>query len=72
MLESKITAPSRLLLTDDTFATVAVGFPELDKSTNDLHCWFRPEPRLRSHGLKGKSVILDGAAQVSRNCNKKP
>lgn len=59
MLGQKLSAPSRLLLTDDSFATVAVGFPDLDKSTNDLYCWFRQEPRRRHQGLVGKSVILD-------------
>lgn len=66
MLGEKISAPSRLLLTDDSFATVAVGFPDLDKSTNDLYCWFRQEPRRRSLNLMGKSVILNGSSQVMK------
>ncbi|XP_046413785.1 von Willebrand factor A domain-containing protein 8 [Neodiprion fabricii] len=39
-LQQKIESPNRLLATDTTYATIAVGFPELD-SSNELYYWPR-------------------------------
>ncbi|KOC69518.1 Uncharacterized protein KIAA0564 [Habropoda laboriosa] len=41
-LKQKIDSPNRLLVTDNTYASIAVGFPDLD-SFNELHSWPRPE-----------------------------
>ncbi|XP_012262209.2 von Willebrand factor A domain-containing protein 8 [Athalia rosae] len=40
VLEQKIESPNRLLVTDDTYATLAVGFPDLDSSI-DIYYWPR-------------------------------
>ncbi|XP_012146606.2 von Willebrand factor A domain-containing protein c12.2 isoform X1 [Megachile rotundata] len=40
-LEQKIDSPNRLLVADNTYAAIAVGFPDLD-SCNELHFWPRP------------------------------
>lgn len=45
-LQQKIKSPNRVIVTDNTYAGIAVGFPELDGS-NDLHFWPRKE-RTRS------------------------
>ncbi|XP_072747214.1 von Willebrand factor A domain-containing protein 8 [Anoplolepis gracilipes] len=39
-LQQKIDAPNRLLVTDNTYAGIVIGFPDLD-SSNDLHFWPR-------------------------------
>lgn len=41
-LKQKIDSPNRLLVSDNTYASVAVGFPDLD-SFNELHSWPRPK-----------------------------
>ncbi|XP_053996012.1 von Willebrand factor A domain-containing protein 8 isoform X1 [Hylaeus anthracinus] len=41
-LEQKIDSPNRLVVTDNTYASIAVGFPDLD-STNELHIWPRTQ-----------------------------
>lgn len=45
-LQQKIDCPNRLLVTDNTYAGIATGFPDLD-SSNELHFWPRRE-RTRS------------------------
>lgn len=45
-LQQKIECPNRLLVTDNTYAGVAIGFPDLD-SSSELHFWPRKE-RTRS------------------------
>lgn len=45
-LQQKIDSPNRLLVTDNTYAGIVIGFPDLD-SSNDLHFWPRKE-RTRS------------------------
>ncbi|XP_011863838.1 PREDICTED: von Willebrand factor A domain-containing protein 8 [Vollenhovia emeryi] len=45
-LQQKIDCPNRLLVTDNTYAGIATGFPDLD-SSNELHFWPRKE-RTRS------------------------
>ena len=42
-LEQKIDSPNRLLVTDNTYASIAVGFPDLD-SFNEVHYWPRQQP----------------------------
>lgn len=39
-LQQKIDCPNRLLVTDNTYAGIATGFPDLD-SSNELHFWPR-------------------------------
>lgn len=41
-LKQKIDSPNRLLVSNNTYATIAVGFPDLD-SFNELHTWPRPK-----------------------------
>ncbi|KAF3429906.1 hypothetical protein E2986_02885 [Frieseomelitta varia] len=41
-LKQKIDSPNRLLVSDNIYASIAVGFPDLD-SFNELHCWPRPK-----------------------------
>lgn len=41
-LKQKIDSPNRLLVSNNTYATIAVGFPDLD-SFNQLHTWPRPK-----------------------------
>ncbi|KAL0271601.1 UNVERIFIED_CONTAM: hypothetical protein PYX00_008644 [Menopon gallinae] len=50
-----ISSPNRLLLSDKCYASLIVGFPELDRSENQVYSWFRSN---RERGLKGKSIIL--------------
>ncbi|CAL7944841.1 unnamed protein product [Xylocopa violacea] len=45
-LQEKTDSPNRLLATNKTYASIAVGFPDLD-SFNELHSWPRPD-NLRS------------------------
>lgn len=45
-LQQKIESPNRIIVTDNTYAGIAVGFPDLD-SSNDLHFWPR-KGRMRS------------------------
>ena len=42
VLKQKIDSPNRLLVSDNTYASIAVGFPDLD-SFNELHSWPRPK-----------------------------
>lgn len=39
-LQQKIDSPNRIVVTDNTYAGIAIGFPDLD-SSNDLHFWPR-------------------------------
>lgn len=39
-LQQKTSAPSRVVVTDNTYAGIAIGFPDLDGS-NELHFWPR-------------------------------
>ncbi|XP_076618440.1 von Willebrand factor A domain-containing protein c12.2 isoform X2 [Colletes latitarsis] len=41
-LQQKIDSPNRLIVTDNTYASIAVGFPDLE-STNELHFWPRKQ-----------------------------
>ncbi|KAL6257046.1 hypothetical protein P5V15_011981 [Pogonomyrmex californicus] len=45
-LQQKIDCPNRLLATDNTYAGIATGFPDLE-SSNELHFWPR-KGRMRS------------------------
>lgn len=46
-LSQKISAPSRLIAPQDALAAVAVGFPELDASENEIYVWNRQGMSLR-------------------------
>lgn len=39
-LQQKINSPNRVIVTDNTYAGIVIGFPDLDGS-NDLHFWPR-------------------------------
>ncbi|RLU26772.1 hypothetical protein DMN91_000569 [Ooceraea biroi] len=39
-LQQQVDAPNRVIVTDNTYAGIAIGFPDLD-SSNDLHFWPR-------------------------------
>lgn len=39
-VQQQVDAPSRVIASDNTYAGIAIGFPDLD-STNDLHFWPR-------------------------------
>ncbi|XP_076766995.1 von Willebrand factor A domain-containing protein c12.2 [Xylocopa sonorina] len=41
-LQQKTDSPNRLFATNNTYANIAVGFPDLD-SFNELHSWPRPD-----------------------------
>lgn len=40
VLQQRVDAPNRIIVTDNTYAGIAIGFPDLD-SSNDLHFWPR-------------------------------
>ena len=53
-LKQNINSPNRLLATENTFATIVVGFPELD-SSNEVFLWPRKEGRITS----GSPIITE-------------
>lgn len=59
-LKQNIDSPNRLLATENTFATVVVGFPELD-SSNEVFVWPRKQARRASD-----SPIITEHGQVVR------
>jgi hypothetical protein len=62
-LSQKLNAPNRILCTDRTYAAIAVGFPELDQTVNELYVW----PRQDNHpGNSGTAIILRDCGQVVR------
>nr|KAF7423742.1 hypothetical protein H0235_009025 [Vespula pensylvanica] len=64
-LQRKINSPNRLLLTNNIYAGIVIGFPELD-SANELHCWPR-EKRLNSY----ITPIITNDGQVIRTVSTK-
>lgn len=66
LLEEKISSPNRLFVTDECYAAVSIGFPELESSSNELYCWFKPEGKPEWSGLQGKSIFLEKTSQVGR------
>ena len=40
---SKISSPHSLMVTEDTYAGLVLGFPELEFSPSEVHVWKRPE-----------------------------
>ncbi|KAK6644124.1 hypothetical protein RUM43_000391 [Polyplax serrata] len=64
VLGQKISSPNRLFVTEECHAAVAVGFPELECSTNDIYCWARPQNVKGWTGAQGESVFLGKASQV--------
>lgn len=52
----KIDSPNRLLATDNTYASIAVGFPDLE-SPNEIYCWQRPR---RSSSVRDAIVTENG------------
>ncbi|KAJ8898507.1 hypothetical protein PR048_003867 [Dryococelus australis] len=59
-LGQSVSAPHRVLSTENSFATIVLGFPELDHSSNEVYVWPRRE------SLSGSSVTLLDQAQVVR------
>ncbi|KAK2575217.1 hypothetical protein KPH14_002679 [Odynerus spinipes] len=55
-LNQKMDSPNRLFVTDNTYAAIVTGFPELD-SANELHYWPRKE---RSASLLTPIITKDG------------
>jgi hypothetical protein len=40
---SKISSPHSLMVTEDTYAGLILGFPELEFSPSEVHVWQRPK-----------------------------
>ena len=40
---TKISSPHSLMVTEDTYAGLALGFPELEFSSNEVYVWQRQE-----------------------------
>lgn len=59
-LQQKINSPNRVIVTDNTYAGIVIGFPDLD-SSNDLHFWPR-KGRTRSF----MTPIITSNGQVIR------
>ncbi|XP_014486715.1 PREDICTED: von Willebrand factor A domain-containing protein 8 [Dinoponera quadriceps] len=64
-LQQRISSPNRVVVTDNTYAGIAVGFPDLDGS-NDLHFWPRKgstrsfmTPIVTQHGRVIRTVSPD-------------
>nr|XP_050853012.1 von Willebrand factor A domain-containing protein 8 [Vespula vulgaris]XP_050853013.1 von Willebrand factor A domain-containing protein 8 [Vespula vulgaris] len=64
-LQRKINSPNRLLVTNNIYAGIVIGFPELD-SANELHYWPR-EKRLNSY----ITPIITNDGQVIRTVSTK-
>jgi hypothetical protein len=62
-LSQKLSAPNRIVCTDHTYAAVAVGFPELDKTANEIYVWPRQD---KYSGSSGTAIILRDCGQVVR------
>ena len=60
-LEQKLSAPNRVICTDATHAAIAVGFPELDRTTNELYVWPRDQ---KKQGSSANTVILRDCGQI--------
>ena len=39
---SKISSPHSLIVSEDTYAGIVLGFPELEFSPSEVHVWQRP------------------------------
>ncbi|XP_071450278.1 von Willebrand factor A domain-containing protein 8 [Hetaerina americana] len=69
---NQIDAPNRLLSTEKTYATVAVGFPELKHSENDIYLWPRSSVETNGHQqvnsppTNSTSVLLKDCGQIVR------
>ncbi|XP_069677328.1 von Willebrand factor A domain-containing protein 8 isoform X2 [Periplaneta americana] len=62
-LSQKLSAPSRVLSTDHSYAALAVGFPELDRTANELYVWPRQDRRRPDHDV---AIILGECGQIVR------
>lgn len=58
-LKQKIDSPNRLLVSDNTYANIAVGFPDLD-SFNELYSW----PRAKSSNNFTPTISMDNGQIV--------
>ncbi|KAJ9594055.1 hypothetical protein L9F63_014532, partial [Diploptera punctata] len=63
VLKQKLSAPSRVICTEDTYAAIAVGFPELDRTMNELYFWPR-QKKLQTQGDFENTVILRDCGQI--------
>lgn len=55
-LQQKVSSPNRVIVTDNTYAGIVIGFPDLDGS-NDLHYWPR---KGRTHSFMTPIVTQHG------------
>ncbi|XP_032686011.1 von Willebrand factor A domain-containing protein 8 [Odontomachus brunneus] len=55
-LQQKVSSPNRVIVTDNTYAGIVIGFPDLDGS-NDLHFWPR---KGRTHSFMTPIVTQHG------------
>ncbi|KAB7495808.1 von Willebrand factor A domain-containing protein 8 [Armadillidium nasatum] len=75
ILYSKISSPSTLLSPSNDYAAMAVGFPELDYSDNELYLWQRNETLespSRSDDPSDSVCVLPEAGQIVRVIEKLP
>ncbi|KAK0097221.1 hypothetical protein PV326_002877 [Microctonus aethiopoides] len=64
-LKQNIDSPNRLITSDFTYASIIMGFPELD-SNNDIHVWPRNE-RIKSNNKNNNSgPIITDSGQIIR------
>ncbi|XP_042236264.1 von Willebrand factor A domain-containing protein 8-like isoform X2 [Homarus americanus] len=75
-LGQQISAPSRLMVPPDALAAVAVGFPELDASENEIYVWERENLSLKTSPTTSDptsfTVLLKDAGQVVRAVDQAP
>ncbi|PSN51375.1 von Willebrand factor A domain-containing protein 8, partial [Blattella germanica] len=65
-LGQKLSAPNRIISTNETYAGIVVGFPELDRTSNEVYTW----PKQRKQGQSGvfsETVILRDCGQIVRS-----
>jgi len=78
-LGQSITAPNRLMSSRDSYAALAVGFPDLSGSDNDVYVWPRtqssytpPNAARRTSGNEQESsIFLPKSGQVNTNMKSK-
>ncbi|XP_046400469.1 von Willebrand factor A domain-containing protein 8 [Ischnura elegans] len=71
-LGNQIDSPNRLLSTDNTYAAIVVGFPELKHSENDVYLWPKPtvetfeQQQSNRTPVQNLSVLLKDCGQIVR------
>ncbi|XP_066993811.2 von Willebrand factor A domain-containing protein 8 [Anabrus simplex] len=64
-LGQKMDVPNRILSSEYYSAILAVGFPDLELSKNEIFAWPRPQGRSTKDSL-GKTIILADCGQILR------